>query len=48
MIRKTTSIKVDSNLWKKVKLFCVENDMDISEYIETLIEIDMKIKKHDK
>ena len=42
MVRKTTSIKVDTELWKFVKKKCIDNDQEISEYIEELIKKDMK------
>ncbi len=44
MVRKTTSIKVDEKLWKKVKIRCVNKDEDISDYIEKIIKKDLKIK----
>ena len=42
MARKTTSIKVDPQLWKKVKKHCIDLEVDISEYIENLIKKDIK------
>lgn len=39
--RKTTSIKVDPDLWKKVKMHCIEEDLEISEYLEELIRDDL-------
>lgn len=42
MIRKTTSIKVDPKLWKEVKKLCIDKDMDISDYIESLLQKDIK------
>lgn len=41
MERKTTSIKIDPQLWKQVKKKCIDEEMDISEYIETLIKKDL-------
>tara|TARA_Y100000310_G_C20642892_1_gene794951 strand:+ start:1679 stop:1813 length:135 start_codon:yes stop_codon:yes gene_type:complete len=38
MVRKTTSIKVDPELWKKVKKHCIDKDMDISDFIEDLLK----------
>ncbi|MEK6826193.1 MAG: ribbon-helix-helix protein, CopG family [Nanoarchaeota archaeon] len=38
MIRKTTSIKIDPNLWKEVKKHCIDRDMDISDFIEALLK----------
>ena len=30
MTRKTTSIKIDPELWKKVKKYCIDKEIDIS------------------
>ncbi len=42
MIRKTTSIKIDPELWKKVKKHCIDKDMDISDFIEDLLKKNIK------
>ncbi len=42
MARKTTSIKIDSELWKAVKKKCIDRDQDISDYIEELVRKDLK------
>ena len=42
MERKTTSIKIEPELWKSVKKHCVDKEVDISEYLETLIRKDLK------
>ena len=42
MPRKTTSIKFDEGLWKKVKIYCIEKNIDISDYLEQLVKKDMK------
>lgn len=44
-MKKTTSIKIDPELWKKVKKYCIDEEMDISKYIENIIKNDLKIKK---
>ncbi len=36
--RKTTSIKIDPELWKKAKIYCIENNIDLSQLIERLIK----------
>lgn len=36
MSRKTVSIKFDSDLWKKVKHHCVEEEIEISQFMEDL------------
>ena len=43
MVKKTTSIKIDSDVWKKVKLHCIEREVDISNYLEALIKKDLKL-----
>jgi hypothetical protein len=35
--RKTTSIKINPELWKKVKKHCIDKEIDVSEFIEELI-----------
>ena len=45
MERKTTSIKIDPELWKKVKKYCIDKEIDVSEYIEGLVKADMEKKK---
>ncbi len=44
-MRKTTSLKIDSELWKEVKKKCIDIELEISEYIEGLIKNDIKKKK---
>ena len=39
--RKTTSIKIEPLLWKRVRKKCIDDDIDISEYLENLIKKDM-------
>ncbi len=43
MVRKTTSLKIDEDLWKKVKIHCINESIDISEYIEKLVKKDLKL-----
>ena len=38
MKRKTTSFKINPEIWKDLKVHCVKRDMDISEYLEFLIK----------
>jgi len=42
MVRQTTSLKIDPDLWKEVKINCIKKDLDISEYIEGLVKKDLK------
>lgn len=48
MERKTTSIKMDPELWKSVKKKCIDDEKDISEYIESLIRKDIESIKNKK
>ena len=46
MGKKTTSIRVDAELWKSVKKICIDDEQDISDYIDGLVRKDiMKRKK---
>ncbi len=40
--RKTTSLKIDPQIWKEVKKFCIDKEIEISEYLESLIKKDLK------
>jgi len=42
MQRKTTSLKIDPELWKQAKKKAIDEDLDLSEYIENLIKKDLK------
>ena len=42
--RKTTSLKIDEELWKKVRIHCIQNNIEISEFIEELIKEKLKKK----
>jgi hypothetical protein len=40
--RRTTSIKVDPTLWKEVKKYCIDKDIDVSDFLEELIRKELK------
>ena len=42
--KKVTSIRVDPSKWKAVKIYCIKNDIEISEFIEHLIDRVLKKK----
>jgi len=42
MVRKTTSLKIEEELWKDVKIHCIQKSTDISNYLEQLIKLDLK------
>jgi len=33
----TTSIKIDPELWKNVKIYCIKNNIEISEILKKYI-----------
>jgi hypothetical protein len=41
MVRKTVSIKFDPELWKKVKIHCVTEEKEISQYLEEIVRKDL-------
>jgi hypothetical protein len=41
-MRKTTSLKIDEELWKKFKIKCIMDGRDISDEIEDLIKREVK------
>lgn len=44
-MKKTTSLKIDPELWKEVKKHCIDKEIDISDYIEEVIKKDLKTKR---
>ncbi|KHO48375.1 MAG: hypothetical protein QT00_C0001G0393 [archaeon GW2011_AR5] len=45
VVRKTTSIKINPDLWKEVKKYCIDKDMDISDMLENLLRKELKTAK---
>ena len=41
-MRVTKSLKIKPETWKKAKLYAVSKEIDLSDYIEGLIEKDLK------
>jgi hypothetical protein len=41
--RKTTSIKIDPDVWAEARKHCIDERMDVSEYIEELIKENLGI-----
>lgn len=39
-----TSIRINPDLWKEARKYCIDNDMSISELIENLLK--EKLKKY--
>ena len=44
MPKKTTSIKIDPDIWKEIKKHCIDKDIDISDFIENIAKKELKIK----
>ncbi len=42
MVKKTTSLKIDEDLWKDVKIHCIKNNFEISEFVEKLLKKEVK------
>ena len=42
MERKTTSIKIDPEVWKQVKIYCATQEIEICDYLEGLLKKDLK------
>lgn len=44
MVRKTTSLKVEEEVWKKMKIKCINLGEDLSVHMENLMLEDLKKK----
>ena len=40
----TVSIRVDSDLWKQAKIYCVKNNLTLSGLVEKLLEKELRKK----
>jgi hypothetical protein len=38
MVKKGYFLKIDDKLWKHLKIYCVENEITIADYVEELIK----------
>ena len=43
-MKKKTSLVIDENLWQEVKIICIKEKKDISEWLEGLIKKELKKK----
>jgi hypothetical protein len=41
-VRKTTSLKIEEELWKEVKIYCIQNNIEISEFVERVLKKEVK------
>ena len=44
MERKTTSIKISPEIWQEVKIHCIKQQIDISDWLEKIIKDNLKKK----
>jgi len=42
MEKKTTSIKINPELWQEVKIHCIKEHIDISDWLEKIIKDNLK------
>jgi predicted HicB family RNase H-like nuclease len=42
--KKKTSIKIDPELWKEIKIEAIRREMDISEFVEQTLRKELKLK----
>jgi antitoxin component of RelBE/YafQ-DinJ toxin-antitoxin module len=45
MTRKTTSMKLDTNVWASAKKKAIDLGIDVSDYVENLLRADLSTKK---
>ena len=38
----TTSVKIDPELWTKVKIHCLKNNIKVSDFIEEILRKEIK------
>ncbi len=43
MVKQKTSIMIEEELWQEVKIYCIKNKKEISEFLEGLIKKELKI-----
>jgi len=48
MERKTTSIKINLEIWKQVKIHCATEELELCNYLEGLLKKDLKIQNGKK
>ena len=44
MVKKKTSLVIDDDLWQEVKINCIKNKIDISDWLEKIIKENLKKK----
>jgi len=44
MVKKKTSLVIDDGLWQDVKIHCIKQKIDISDWLEKIIRENLKKK----
>ena len=44
MAKKKTSLVIDEDLWQEVKIYCIRQKIDVSEWLSELIRKELKRK----
>lgn len=44
MVKKKTSLVIEEDLWQDVKINCIKNKIDISDWLEKVIKKELKKK----
>jgi len=42
MVRKTTTLRIDNELWKEIRKRCIDNNTTVSNFFETLARKELK------
>jgi len=42
MVKKKTSLMVEEDLWQEVKINCIKNKIDISDWLNKIIKKELK------
>lgn len=44
MVKKKTSLVIEEDLWQDVKIHCIKQNIDISDWLEKIIKDNLKKK----
>ena len=45
MAKKKTSVMIDEDVWQDVKIYCIKQKIDISDWLEEVIKKELNKKK---
>lgn len=48
MERKTTSIKINPEIWNRFKIYAIQKNVDMSDLLEKMIEKELKKNEKEK